>query len=317
MEKTQLKGTAVDTRILDFEDTKRQHDDHIVRGVAANGTIRAFAINGRQTVQEIRNRHHTSPVVTAALGRLIMAAQMMGWMFKNPGELTTLMVQGDGPVGSLTVTADNQGRAKGYAAHPNVWLPPNSLDKLDVGGAVGTGTLTVIRDQPGIEPYSSQIELVNGEIGDDLTAYFALSDQVPSAVGLGVLVNADMNVRQAGGFIIQLMPGHDDAAIDALEANLAEIGSVTTLLDEGVTPTEILEQALAGLGFLPLEYTPAQFYCGCNAERATRILLTLGADELQDMADAGEPAELYCHFCGKRYEFSPEEVAKIAQEARS
>lgn len=305
----------METRILDFDESKIQHGDHIVRGVAAQDKVRAFAIDGRQTVQEIRDRHHTSPVVTAALGRLTMAAQMMGWMFKNPGELTTVIVRGDGPVGALTVTADNQGRAKGYANHPNVWLPPNSLNKLDVGGAVGAGTLTVIRDQPGVEPYSSQVELVDGEIADDLTAYFAQSDQVPSSVGLGVLVGRDQDVLQAGGFIIQLMPDCPDEVVAKLEANLAQMDSVTSLLGDGLSPTEILGRALEGLDFTPLEYTPAQFYCGCNKERAARILITLGPEELHEMAEAGEPAELYCHFCGKRYEFSPDEVARIAEEA--
>lgn len=308
------------TNMLDFDKAKETHEqhllqgDHIVRGTAADGMIRAFAINSRQTVQEIRDRHHTTPVATAALGRLITGAQMMGTMFKNADELITLMVQGDGPLGSMTVTANTHGQAKGFAAYPDVWLPLNDLGKLDVGAAVGQGTLTVVRDRPGIEPYCSQIQLVTGEIGDDLTSYFILSDQVPTVVGVGVLVGNDLSVKQAGGFIIQLMPGFSEETAEALERNLTGVSSVTAMMEEGLTPTQILERLLDGLEFERLEVTPAEFYCGCSKTRASRSVLALGVEEIEDMIEKGEPADIHCHFCGSHYHFDVEELAEMIKD---
>lgn len=303
--------------ILDFSDCKTKAGDHIVRGIAAGGMIRAFAIDGKQTVQEARDRHQASPVVAAGLGRLLMAGQMMGCMLKSCDELLTIIMRGDGPVGALTVTADNHGNVKGYANHPNVWLPLNGLSKLDVGGAIGAGTMTVIRDQPGIEPYTSQVELISGEVGDDLTSYFVMSDQVPTTVGLGVLVDRDLSIKQAGGFIIQLMPGYDEYLIDELEANLADVKSVTAMMEEGMTPTDMLNHLLRGLDFIALETTPCRFYCGCDIPRATRVALALGPLEIQDMIEKQEPAELYCHFCGNRFEFSPDELRQMLEDAQS
>ncbi|WP_350454741.1 Hsp33 family molecular chaperone HslO [Slackia heliotrinireducens] len=297
--------------VIDFEHERTAAGDYIVRGVAGDGQIRAFAITARESVQEASTRHHTSPVATAALGRLLMAGQMMGWMFKNPDELITLTLEGDGPLCPVTVTADSTGRAKGYVAHPNVWLDLNSKRKLDVGVAVGSGMLLVVRDQPGIEPYSSRVELVSGEIGDDLVHYFVTSDQVPTTVGLGVLVDRDLSVRQAGGFIIQLMPHYDDEVVDRLEQNLAGVSSVTDMLEQGMTPEAMLERLLAGLDPIMLETTPASFYCGCNAKRAQRAVLALGASEIKDMIEKNEPAEVYCHFCGDRYEFTPDELSAM------
>ena len=302
--------------IVDFTVEQVKRGDHLVRGIAADGMIRAFAITARQTVQDVRNAHHTSPIATAALGRLMMGAQMMGAMMKHPDELMTLTVRGDGPMGGMTVTANAHGDAKGFVNHPHVWLPPNGRGKLDVGGAIGAGTLSVVHDLPGMEPYISQVELISGEIGDDLASYFALSDQIPTSVGVGVLVDRDLSVKQAGGFILQLMPGHYEYLVDDLEANLVGIDSVTNMLESGMGPTEMLQHLLRGMDFQELDTTPVRFHCGCNYERASRVMLALGAEELQDMVDKGEVGEAYCHFCGRRHEFSPEQLRSLLEAAR-
>lgn len=307
--------TDMDDNIIDFHRLKMEQGDHIVRGTAAGGFIRAFAINSRNTVQTARDAHNTSPLVTAALGRLMMSAQMMGFMMKNPEELITIIVRGDGPVEALTVTADTNGRVKGFANNPNVWLPLNERGKLDVGGGIGAGTLTVVRDQPYTEPYTSQVELVSGEIGDDMTNYFVVSDQVPTVVGVGVLVDRNMTVKQAGGFIIQLMPGYWDELADQLEANLAGVDSVTNMMEKGMTPTDILEHLLRGLDFKASEMAPVEFYCGCDEKRATRATLALGAAEIKDMIEKNEPAEVYCHFCGNRFNFTPEQLQQMLDDA--
>lgn len=304
-------------QVIDFADAKTRLGDHIVRGTAANGLVRAIAITARQTVQTARNNHNSSPLVTAALGRLMMAGQMMGVLGKNEGELVTLIVRGDGPIGGLTVTANNNGQVKGYAIHPNVWLPLNSKSHLDVGGGIGRGTLTVIHDQPGFEPYSSQVELATGEIGDDLTTYFAISDQIPTSVGVGVLVDVDTSVRQAGGFIVQLMPGYDDELAVQLEQNLKRITSVTEMLEEGLSPTDMLKRVLIGLDYRELEVVPAEFHCGCTEERAKRVVLALGKSELEDMIAKNEPAETTCAFCGKQYVFTPEQLQQLLDDSQS
>ena len=291
--------------------------DHMIRGTAADGFVRAFAITAKRTVQTAHENHGTSAVVTAALGRLMMGACMYAMMFKQPDELVTMIVRGDGPVRALTVTANCEGRVKGFPAYPHVWLPPKAPAKLDVGRAVGAGTLSVVRDLPGIEPYSSTVELVSGEIGDDLTRYFAVSDQVPTSVGLGVLVDADESVRSAGGFIVQLMPGCSDDIAARVEANVAGITSVTALLEEGHTPRTLLERVLDGLGFEELEAQAVEFYCGCNEDRAARATLILGPEELRDMVAQGEPAEVYCHFCGRRHYLSVERLQELLDASES
>ena len=302
--------------IIDFGRKQLEVHDHLVRGIAAGGMIRAFAIAGRETVQAACDCHHTSPVVTAALGRLMLGAQMMGAMMKGPDELITLTVRGDGPIGGITVTADCLGNVKGFANHPNVWLDLNSKGKLDVGGAIGAGSLTVVRDLPGAEPYVSQVELLSGEIGDDLASYFLLSDQIPTSVGVGVLVGRDLNVEQAGGFILQLMPGHYEYLVDDLEANLKGIDSVTNMLADGMTPTEILGFLLRGMDFQELDAMPTRFFCGCNTERASRVMLALGAEELRDMIKSGETGVAHCHFCGREHSFSPAELQHLLDTAR-
>lgn len=297
--------------VIDFADAKLRLHDHIVRGTAARGMVRGFAVTGRETVQEIRDRHHTSPVVTAALGRLTMAGQMMGAMSKDDRELITLEVHGDGPVGGLTVTANNRGQAKGFANHPNVWIPARGDGHLDVGGAVGRGTLSVVHDIPHVEPYSSTVELVSGEIGDDLTYYFATSDQLPTSLGVGVLVDTDLSVSCAGGFIVQAMPGYEPEVIDQLEANLKDVRSVTDMLMAGMSPSDMLERVLQGLGYCELDAIPAEFHCGCTRDRAARCVLALGDEQLGDMVEKGESADVHCHFCGTDYHFGPDELEEL------
>ena len=288
--------------------------DYIVRGTAANGMVRAFAATMRRTVQEARDRHQTSPVATAALGRLLTCGAIMGSMLKDEGELITLMVRGDGPIGGLTVTADAFGHVKGYASNSDVWLPLNEAGKLAVGQAVGAGTLTVVQDQPWGDPYVSQLDLISGEIGDDVASYYVMSEQVPTSVGVGVLVDTDLSVRQAGGFIVQLMPDYDEATVSRLEANLAGIDSVTSLLEAGSTPTDILSLALEGLDFHVTQTSEVCFACNCSRERTEQVLATLGAKELQSLVDEGEPVELTCNFCGSSYSFGVDEVADLLRQ---
>lgn len=297
--------------IIDFAALRAKQGDYIVRGTAADGMVRAVAVTARDTVQAARDNHHTSPVVTAALGRLLVGGLMMGVFSKNDDELITCAIRSDGPIGGLTVTANNKGQVKGYANHLNVLLPTRPDGHLDVGRAVGKGELSVVFDRPGTVPYSSQVELVSGEIGDDLTYYYALSDQVPTSVGVGVLVGADTNVRRAGGFIVQLMPGFYEYVLDDLEANLAQVDSVTALLDEGMSPNEMLGHVLRGMDFRELEVLPAEFYCGCNEERAARAVAALGEAEMRDMVEHDETAEVYCHFCGRRHYLEPGAIREL------
>ena len=235
--------------------------DYVIRATAADGQIRAFAATTRDLTETARQAHNTSPVATAALGRLMTAAVMMGYDMKGEDDLLTLKIQGDGPIGGLVVTADSKGEVKGYAFNPGVMLPPNDKGKLDVGGALGIGVLSVIKDIGLKEPYVGQTILVSGEIAEDLTYYYATSEQTPSSVALGVLMNKDNTVRQAGGFIIQLMPGASEAVISALEKKIGEIHSITTLLDVENTPETILQYILGDLGLEINEKLPAKFTC--------------------------------------------------------
>jgi len=289
--------------------------DYRIRAAAANGQIRAFAATTRDLVETARAAHNTSPVATAALGRLLTAGVMMGSMMKNPKDLLTLKIQGDGPIGGLTVTADSKGNVKGYVNNPMVVLPCNDHGKLDVSGALGNGVLSVIQDTGLKEPYVGQTILVSGEIAEDLTYYYATSEQTPSSVALGVLMNRDNTVRQAGGFLIQLMPGASEKIIDTLEARIGEISSVTALLDEGKTPEEILEQLLGTFGLEITGREGARFYCGCHKERVEQALVSLGRKELQAMIDDGEPIEVNCHFCNTSYSFTIEELRGLLEQA--
>ncbi len=260
-----------------------QKEDYIVRATAANSQIRAFAISSRELVEQARQYHNTSPVMTAALGRLLSGAAMMGIMMKGEDDLLTVQVKGEGPAKGITVTADSQGNVKGYPQVPDVMLPPNAKGKLDVGGAVGRGILSVIKDIGLKEPYVGQTILVSGEIAEDLTYYFAASEQIPSVVALGVLMNRDNTVRQAGGFVVQLMPFTLEEVISRLEEKLTKITSVTELLEAGKTPEEILESVLGEFGLEITDRMPVSFRCDCSRERVEKVLLSLGEKDLQEM----------------------------------
>lgn len=289
--------------------------DYIVRAIAANAQIRAFACTTKELVEKAREAHNTSPVVTAALGRLLTAGCMMGTMLKGEKDVLTLQMRGDGPMKGLTVTADAAGNVKGYALEPQVMLPPNAKGKLDVGGAIGLGMLNVIKDMGLKEPYVGQTVLQTGEIGDDLTFYFATSEQVPSSVGLGVLMEKDNTVKQAGGFIVQLMPFAEESVIAKLEENLAKVESVTAMLDSGKSPEGILETLLGDMGLEITDTMPTQFYCNCDKKRVEKAIISIGKKEITDMIDEGEDIEVNCHFCNTQYQFSVEELKKLLNKA--
>ena len=290
--------------------------DYIVRATAADHQIRAFAATTKNIVESGRVYHNTSPVATAALGRLLTAGSMMGAMMKGEKDLLTLQIQCSGPIGGLTVTADSSAHVKGYVQHPEVMLPPNAFGKLDVGGALGLGVLSVIKDLGMKEPYVGQCELKTGEIGDDLTYYFATSEQVPTSVGLGVLMEKDNTVKQAGGFIIQLMPFTSDEVIDRLEAKLSNVKSVTALLDAGMTPEQILEELLGEFGVEINEKIPTGYQCDCSRERIEKALISLGKKELEDMIHDGETIEVGCQFCNKKYSVTVEELKSLLTRSR-
>lgn len=285
--------------------------DTLVRAIAADAQIRAFAVQTKDMVEFARAAHNTSPVVTAALGRLMTGGVMMGSMLKNEKDLLTLQINGDGPVGGLVVTADGAGHVKGYAKNPGAMMPPNAIGKLDVGGVIGHGTLSVIKDMGLKDPYNSQIELVTGEIGDDLTAYFMESEQTPSVVALGVLMNKDNTVRQAGGFILQLMPFATDEVIDQLEAKMSIVHSVTSMFEQGWGPKEILDFVLGDMGLEITDESPVKFQCNCTRNRVERVLISMGKKQLTELEADGETVELNCQFCNTQYRFSPQEIHEI------
>lgn len=290
--------------------------DYMVRATAAEGQIRAFAVQGREMVEEARRRHDTSPVVTAALGRLLEAGAMMGMMMKGAQDLLTLQIDCSGPVKGLTVTADSHGKVKGFAKVPQVMLPPNERGKLDVGGALDLGILSVIKDLGLKEPYVGQTELKTGEIGDDLTYYFANSEQTPSSVGLGVLMERDNTVKQAGGFIIQLMPFAQEELIDKLERKLQGMESVTAYLDRGLGAEELLEELLGEFGLEILERMDVEFSCNCSKERVEKAIISIGRKELNEMVQEGKPIEVKCHFCNEAYEFTVEDLKEIIRKSK-
>lgn len=290
--------------------------DKIVRATAANAQIRAFACTTKEMVETARAAHNTSPVVTAALGRLLTAGSMMGSMMKGDKDILTLQVHAGGPMQGMTVTADSHGNVKGYANVPDVILPANDKGKLDVAGAVGVGFLNVIKDLGLKEPYVGQTVLQTSEIAEDLTYYFATSEQIPSSVGLGVLMEKDNTVKRAGGFIVQLMPFATDEVIDKLEDNLKDITSVTSLLDAGNSPEQILEILLEGLDMEIVDTMPTQFACNCDKKRVEKALISIGKKEIKEMIDDGETIEMNCHFCNTNYNFSVEELKEIYRKAK-
>lgn len=285
--------------------------DYIVRGIAADGTVRAFAVNTTDMVAEARERHQTFPVVTAALGRLLSAGAMMGSMMKGENDLVTLTIKGDGPIGNVTVAADSHGNVKGFPGNPSVDIPLKYAGKLDVGGAIGNGTLTVVMDLGLTDPYNGTVELQTGEIGDDLAYYFTVSEQTPSAVGLGVMVDTDSTVKHSGGFIIQMMPNVEEETIAAIEKKLSEIKPVTTLMEEGMTPEMILEHILGELGLEITEKSDVRFHCNCNKQRVSEALASIQKSDIQSMIDDGEPVEVKCFFCNTAYEFTPDELKEF------
>ena len=290
--------------------------DYIVRATATNGQIRAFAITSKDTVETARKHHNTSPVATAALGRLLTGGAMMGVMMKGEKDMLTLMMKGDGPINGVTVTADSKGNVKGYVGNPNVLIPANYAGKLDVGAAIGYGTLTVIKDMGLKEPYCSQVPLGTSEVAEDLTYYFASSEQVPSAVALGVLMEKDNTVKQAGGFIIQLMPFADEKIVEALEEKISGITSVTDMLSKGMTPEDILNEVLGDLGVEIKDRITPNFHCDCSRERVEKVLLSIGKKELDEMIEEGKEIELNCHFCNKNYVFSVDELKDLVKGAK-
>lgn len=291
--------------------------DYIVRATAAENQIRAFAATTREMAEYARSIHNTSPAATAALGRLLSAGAMMGVMMKGDRDILTLQIQGDGPIKGITVTADSKGNVKGYVGNPQVLLPANERGKLDVGGAVGRGFLRVMKDLGLKEPYSSQIELQTGEIGDDLTYYFAASEQIPSSVGLGVLMERDNTVKRAGGFIVQLMPFAQESVIEALEKNLEQITSVTSMLDAGMKPEELLQTVLKDMDVEINDTIETRFLCNCSKDRVAKALISIGEKDLIELIEEGKEVELNCHFCSSSYVFSVEELRELLELARS
>lgn len=302
--------------------------DYIVRATAANDNIRIFAMTSRELVETARQCHATSNVATAALGRLLTAGALMGAMQKNSSDVLTLQIGCSGPIGGITVTAgideheDTDGslvqtvNVKGYVNNPNVDLPLNAKGKLDVGGALGPGFLTVIKDMGLKEPFSGQTELVSGEIAEDLTYYFASSEQVPSSVALGVLVEPQGTVMYAGGFIIQLLPFAEDDVIAELEKRLGETEPVTKLLSRGMTPEEIIGEIFKDMDLHINDRIPARFYCNCSKERVSRAVMSIDAKDIREMIDEGNPIEVNCHFCGKNYTFSVADLRNIMKEKK-
>lgn len=271
-----------------------------------------FAATTRNVVETARQHHEMSPIATVALGRLLTGGAMMGTMMKNDSDVVTIQIKGNGPIGAMTVTADSKGRVKGFVANPQVMLPLKD-GKLDIAGALGLGVLSVIKDIGLREPYVGDTILVTSEIADDLTYYFATSEQVPSSVGLGVLMNKDNTVEQAGGFIIQLMPDAKEETIEKLETRIKEVKSVTQLLEEGMTPEEILEHILGDMGLEILDKTPTEFYCNCSKERVAMAIMSVGKDEIDQMIEEGNPIEVKCHFCNTAYNFSIDDLKHLRE----
>ena len=291
------------------------YKDYMVRATAMDGEIRAFAVRSKDTVETARQIHDTYPTATAALGRLLSAGLMMGADMKDDDDLITVKIDCQGPIKGLLATADRNGHVKGYVSNPAVDLPPNDKGKLDVGGALDLGVLSVIKDIGLKEPYIGQTILITGEIAEDITYYYATSEQIPSSVALGVLMNKDNTVRQAGGFMIQLMPGAGDETAEALEKKIGEIDGITSMLDKGMSPEDILTYILGDFGLRINERTDCSYRCDCSRERVLRALLSIGKKDLEEMIEENKDVEMECHFCGRKYTFTPEELKELVKEA--
>ena len=285
--------------------------DYIVRASLANDSVRAFAISSTHLVAEARERHKTLPVVTAALGRLLSAGAIMGSMMKGDKDIVTISLKGNGPAGYITVTADSHGHVKGFPGNPNVDIPRKYAGKLDVGAAVGRGLLTVSYDLGLKEPYSGQVEIQTGEVAEDLAYYFTVSEQLPSAVGLGVMVDTDSSVKYAGGFILQLLPDAPEDVIELLEKKLANLEPVTAMMEKGMTPEDMLSYIFEGVDIEFTERHDVEFYCDCSNEKVKRALAAISDKELQDIVNDGEDIEVKCYFCNTAYKFSIADIKDI------
>ena len=289
--------------------------DYLVRGMTMDGFVKMVAIRSTEIVSRAAEIHNTTPNATAALGRCLTAASMMGNMQKVENGSMTLQVRGGGPIGTITVVSDAEGNVRGCVTEPHVPLVEKFPGKLDVGATVGTdGTITVIRDLQMKEPYIGSTQLISGEIGDDITAYFVQSEQTPTACALGVLVDRDSSVKVAGGYIVQLLPGAPDEVIDVLEAGIQRAGAVTRMLEKGMTPEEILTEVCGDLGVLFFENEPVSYKCYCSRERVTAALISLGRKELEEIAEEGKTFPVECQFCDTIYEFTPEKIAEILRK---
>ncbi|MCM1133408.1 MAG: Hsp33 family molecular chaperone HslO [Ruminococcus flavefaciens] len=288
----------------------------LYRSISADGSAFCAVLDGKDIVSEIEKIHRTSAVVTAGLGRLAIAGSLMGYMLKGDEDSITLRVDADGPAGQLVAVADSMGNVKSCVSNPVVEIPLNSKGKLDVAGAVGrNGTLSVVKDMGMREPYVGVIPLVSGEIAEDIASYYATSEQIPTVCGLGVLVDTDLSVKSAGGFIVQLLPFADEKCIDQIEKNVAGMRPVSALLSEGATPQEIADMLLDGLDPNELDSSEPVYKCDCSRKRTEKVLISIGADELSSIADEGKDTEVCCHFCGKKYVFTPKEIALLAKNA--
>ena len=283
--------------------------DRLIRGIAMDGKVRAFAVRTTRLVEELRRRHDTYPTATAAMGRTVTAAAMMGSMLQGEEKLT-VQVKGDGPIGQIIADANAKGEVRGYVKNPHVHLPSNSQGKLDVRGVVGTdGFIHVTKDLGLKEPYRGSVPLISGELGEDFTYYFAVSEQTPSAVGLGVLVDVDNTVIVAGGFIIQLLPGLSDSDIDSIEKAVGQLPPVTTLLDQGLELEDMLRRIVPDVQVL--EEMDIVFACNCSRERVERTLISLGRKELEELRNEGKETEVVCDFCDEPYSFTPEDLDRL------
>ncbi len=286
----------------------------IVRALSADGSVLCSAVDSTDAVRRLHEIHGTSATASAAAGRLITAASLMGAMMKNENDRLTVRISGGGPIGNITAVADHMGNVKCSIDNPFADLPPNGAGKLDVAGVVGTdGYLTVIRDLGMKEPYAGQIPIISGEIAEDITQYYAVSEQIPTVCALGVLVDTDLSIKCAGGYLIQLVPPINEAAIDVIEKNIGKMQSVTHMLTENMTPEQIALEGLAGLDGEILDEWEAGYFCNCSRERTERILAALGKSELERLAEEQPETELCCHFCGKKYRFSSDEIKTLIQ----
>ena len=285
-------------------------NDILIHGMAANNQVRFFSCYSKELVENARQYHNTRPVATAALGRLLTAGAMMGSMCKNDSDILTLQIQCSGPIGGLTVTANAHAHVKGYVNNPGVMLPPSPAGKLDVGKAVDLGVLSVIKDIGLKEPYIGQSNLVSGEIAEDLTYYFATSEQIPTSLALGVLMEKNNTVKHAGGFIIQLMPYAEETIISDLEKRLKDYSSITSLMDKGMTPYDMMNRLFDGYDITFTKETTPLYKCDCSKERTFKAVMSIGRKDIEEMIKEGEPIQVECHFCNQKYTFTPDELKK-------